>query len=905
MIRIFGFALILLLAARVVCSQDAPVSYLDGTAAIPDDMVRPSPADGSVAATNPPGFVWLPEAGAVSYTLECSRSTDFSDAVTLEGTKLSIHQPNEPLPQGTWHWRYRAVFADGKTSAWSITRSFRITRDSLPLRFPPFEEVKANVLSGRPRLFARAASLEKLRAARFTTLKALWEPLEKTIESSIGAKLIPEPERYPNDTRTAELWRKNYGEIRAMTGPMEYLAFGYLVTGERKYADEAKRIMLYLCSWDPNGTSRYTYDDEVAMPLANSVSRAYDWIHDTLTPEERTVVVSSMRIRMGELYQVLKRSPYEARPYSSHSSRALMFLGEASIAFMGEVPECEEWLEYVLKVYACVYPPWGGADGSYSEGPWYWASYIGKALSFNDALQGATGVELYGKPFFRHTGDWALYCVPPFLKMVAFGDGQWLPPGSGHQMNLYRLSSVYKNPYYRWYSESFEKGIWSSPTFYLWKDDSVKAKPPTDIPQSKAFYDSGEVAMHSNLADGLEDRFLLMRSSPGGSWSHSFADQNGFYLQAFGEPLAIPTGYRPFYGDAHHKGWTWETKAHNSILVDGQGQVTRSRSSQGRIAGFITTPRIDYTCGDATRAYGGRLDRFLRHVIFLRPNCFVMIDDLHAPKASTYQWLLHSVEKMDVDEQANRAVISKGDARLSATWVWPDKLDFSQTDQFSVAPANGMPNQWHLTASTTNASRSQQFVTVLHPYKANNASQPLIERIEVPGAIGVRLSQDGSTDTVVLNKLGGPIAGLPVKSDAHIVSVREEVGKVTCMLIQAGSYFTYREESVRSDAPVNLVMDQTKSMRSLVSQSEGPARIEIAVPEAASKPLSERILGKMSRSPVTDDMDDPKWFRGTVRVDGKGLSRTEFSFDRKTLVLSLKLPAGEHRIEIKATGQPT
>lgn len=903
--RILGLVLLIALSAGIACPQVTDISYLDGKSPIPDDTVRPLPADGSDAATNPPGFAWVPEPGAASYTLQYSPTTDFSKPLVAENLKLNIHQPTDVLANGTWYWRYRAVFADGKTSGWSVVRSFRITRDSLSLRFPPFSEIRSNVMRGRPRLFVRPENLEELRASRLATRKQLWTNLEKALESKFDVPFMDEPVPYPNDRRTPEMWRKYYADIRVMTNAMEQLAFGYMASGDRRYADEAKRIMLYLCSWDPQGISRYTYEDEIAMPIAHSTCRAYDWMYDAFTPEERARVLDMMRVRVAELYSVVSKGPYAAKPYGSHLQRALMFLGEASISFMGEIEGCEEWLEYVLITYSCLYPPWGGADGSYVEGPWYWGSYIGWALQFVDALQGATGMDLYGKPFFRNTGYWLLYCTPPYCQMQPFGDGAWFKPVSGLKTNMYRLSSVYKNPYLRWWADTHESSLSGSHIMYLWHDGSVKAKAPTDLRQSRAFYDAGQVAMHSNLADGKEDVMFLMRSSPGGAWSHSFADQNGFYIQAFGEALAIPSGYRPFYGDEHHKTWTWETRAHNSILVNGTGQATRTRSSQGRIASALFTSGIDYACGDATKAYSGRLDKFLRHVIYLRPDCFVLIDELAAKEPSTYQWLLHAWEKMDVDERANRAVISKGDARLSAEWIWPGRLDFSQTDQFSAPTINNpsLENQWHLTAETPERARKQEFITVMRPYRANDTAEPLIERVQAPGVIGVRLSSGGSAGTVILNRLGGVITGLSAKSDAHIVALRETGGGVTGWLMQDGSYLAYGKESVRANTPMTLGMDVGKGLRTVVTQSAGPVEIRLAVPEARAKSLSEQPF-RMGKSAITDDMGDPRFFRGTVKVDGRTLSRPEFRFDAETLVLTLKLPAGEHRVEIRATGQP-
>lgn len=898
--------LLMLLSSGIACAQDAPVSYLDGKAPIPDDMVRPAPADGSIAATNPPGFVWLPETGAVSYTLHCSQRADFSKAVVREGLRLNIHQPSEALGSGKWYWRYRAVFADGKASDWSVVRSFQVTKESLPLRFPPFPEVRANVLSGRPRLFLRQDGLKSVQASLAGSRKAPWESLQKLIDSKRNLPLMPEPARYPNDVRDIDMWRKYYADIRVQTSAMEYLAFGYLMTGNREYADEAKRIMLYLTNWDPAGTTSYKYNDETAMPIALTTARAYDWIHDTLTPEEREKVLAMMRVRAAEMYGVLRRMPYEWRPYGSHSQRAMMFLGEASIAFMGEIPECEEWLEYVLTCYSCLYPPWGGADGSYSEGPWYWASYMGHALMFIDALQNATGVDLYGKPFFRNTGNYLLYCVSPHNQMMPFGDGIWLKPGSGHKSNMYRFATFYRNPYYKWYADSMSMALSTSIPMFLWHDETVKAKPPTDIPQSKVFYDAGLVAMHSDLANGKEDIEFLMRSSPGGSSSHALADQNSFYLQAFGEALAIPSGYRPYYGAPHHMQWTKQTKAHNTILVNGEGQPIQSRSAQGRIVSALFGDSIGYACGDASKAYDGKLTRFLRHVVHLRPGCFVLLDDLAAPEASTYQWLLHSWEKMEIDGQT--ATVGRGDARLMAQFVEPAGLQIGQTDQFSV-PSDKPEhvNQWHLTASTARESKSQQFVTVLYPYRAGQeASLPLIERIDVPGIRGVSVTDGEYEDIVLLNRFDAPMVMTNFMADARVAVLRSTNGFTTSALIAEGrSLSLNRTRIVSATAPITLAMEMAKGRRSITARCDQAAELTVKVDQPLRPTVRTRIvIGRDGRPRVVEERPDPKIFQGIVKVDGRTLSRPEFRYDPEESTIKVKLSPGEHHVDMRAMELP-
>ena len=157
-------------------------------------------------------------------------------------------------------------------------------------------------------------------------------------------------------------------------------------------------------------------------------------------------------------------------------------------------------------------------------------------------------------------------------------------------------------------------------------------------------------ALHSALDQPEQDTFVLFKSSPFGSVSHSHADQNSFCILKGGRALAIASGhYGPAYGMPHHANWTRQTKANNCLLVNGQGQLVRDPDAAGRICDFRHQQALSYVCGDAAPAYGGRLKRFLRHVLFLRPGVILLLDEVAAPEPAEFSWLLHALEKMQMD----------------------------------------------------------------------------------------------------------------------------------------------------------------------------------------------------------------------------------------------------------------
>jgi hypothetical protein len=251
-------------------------------------------------------------------------------------------------------------------------------------------------------------------------------------------------------------------------------------------------------------------------------------------------------------------------------------------------------------------------------------------------------------------------------------------------------------------------------------DDDPPSKAPTDIPHSRAFRGVGWAGLHSNLADPDGDAFLLFKSSPYGSVSHSHADQNAFAIMKGGKALAIPSGYYgPSYGMPHHAEWTRSTKANNCVLVNGEGQVIRSAKANGRLVAFEDHKGLSYVCGDAAPAYMGKLTQCDRHILFLRPGLFLILDDLAAPEDATFQWMLHAFDRMTLGEGQ---VISRRDgALLDVRLSCPMGLTLSQTDQFDTPFNAGIPeqfhkdkpNHWHVTAGTNGKTMATRIGAVL------------------------------------------------------------------------------------------------------------------------------------------------------------------------------------------------
>ncbi len=769
------------------------------------DEVDYSPEDGEQVAINPPAFIWLPVDGADGYVLQYAPEGDWNSdrAVTVSDWDVTVYVPHETLETGDWAWRF-GIETEGEL-LFSTPRSFRIDDEATDFPFPRIDDVMASIPDVHPRVYYHPDEIEEIREKVRTDedYQQLTASIINNAENRLGEELYPEPKELPPsgpERRRArqEVWRT----MRPFTAGMETCAHAYILTGDERFGEEAKRRLLHFMTWDLDGLSNVFRFTEPAMDIAWRGPRTYSWIYDLLSEEERELCARILGIRIGHINELHRRRPFEARPFSSHPGRMIGFAIEGSIALAHEVPEARDILEYTLRLIWSVYPAWGNPDGGWAEGPSYWRSYIGRLAPVVQLLEDID-VPYASHPFIQNTGWFGMYTLPPGGRMRAFGDSASGSVGRGDGQLVYRLSTLTRNPYWRWYADQLDAGPGTAAGMLGFYDPTLESRPPVDIPQARLFPYIGVASMHSNMAQPSENIYLLMRSSPYGAVSHSYADQNSFVIGAFNEGLAISSGYYQLYGSPHHREWVWETKAHNSILVDGEGQMTRTPLSHGEIISFDDTDDYTYSVGDATPAYGGRLDRFLRRVLFIRPDVFVICDELVAPEPSTYQWLLHSREEMELDEAAQQVLLSSGNARLLTRFLTPEGLSFEQTSGWDPPLERDAPDQFHFTADTENPARQATFLSVLNVYREGEEDHlPETEIVEGEGGRGVLLRWDNEEALVAWRDTDAPRMTVSnMSTEAEIALIRWDAeGELTSAYSYGGV------EMLVNDAPLDAAL---------------------------------------------------------------------------------------------------
>jgi len=632
---------------------------------INDAMLFARPADGAVVQISPPGLTWLPAEGASSYRVEIRNSN--RAAVYKKNTGSNpVHLPDEVLQPGDYTWDVVALDSQGNDSVRRGEQSFTIPEGVPELPWIEPETLLSWVPKEHSRLIYLKRDLPAVRATLKTKRNRSWERCLRAAEQALD---MPLP-IYPNyhlteDQAQCRLEYKNYfGDFRRyIDRALMNLSLAFLMTEEMKYAEAAKRILLEVASWptdDDDVTSvSARWGDEPGLSLSRCGHRAYDWLYDVLNNEERVKVLAMCEQRAWQTYRRLKRRNYLTYPGESHNGRLIAYLSEMAIVTAGDAEGAKTWLDYSLKALTTFYPHWGGYEGGWAEGIGYGLAYNQIYMPAFEALRQACDIDLWQRPFFSKVRYFFFYCVALGGEIRPFGDGaEGGGPGT-HGDGFASLLSFHAHQYddlhIAWWVNQIEGWRGNSGEMSLVFEDEMESKPPTELPASKAFRGVGWVALHSDLAQPDEDTFLLFKSSPYGSVSHSHADQNSFCIMKGGQALAIPSGYYgPSYGMPHHAEWTRSTKANNCVLVNGEGETIRTARANGRITAFEDRKSLSYVVGDATPAYIGKLKRFQRHILFLRPCLFLLLDDLETPEPATFQWMLHAFEEMEIDNEAKQ-----------------------------------------------------------------------------------------------------------------------------------------------------------------------------------------------------------------------------------------------------------
>ena len=173
---------------------------------------------------------------------------------------------------------------------------------------PTRAQQKQRVPAAHPRLFVRPEELPALRELARGRESAAFEKLKATADKHIADGPTPEPEhmgsaRDKENQALIKYWWPNREQTMKACQEAETIAFVYMITREQKYAEAARRWVMHLAAWNPDGPTNMKMNCEAAKPLLYRLPRAYDWAWDALSEQDRKTVQSVMRRRVKDAWE--------------------------------------------------------------------------------------------------------------------------------------------------------------------------------------------------------------------------------------------------------------------------------------------------------------------------------------------------------------------------------------------------------------------------------------------------------------------------------------------------------------------------------------------------------------------------------------------------------------------------
>lgn len=702
---------------------------------------------GEVINENPPRFTWMPASDEdLEYRLQLSKSPDFTEDTTetFENIPYNFFTLDHILEPGTYYWRYSL---NDKAYDYSQERNFSVTKDLIQTPLISREHRYDNATLTHPRIWLDKDGIKNFRENHkkdknycgFDTF------YQKSILTYLDKEFIKEPKPYPDNKRVVHLWRQNYTDCQEALTHIRSLAVGGVILEDERMISGAKAALLEIAGWDTKGPTNRDYNDECAFRVAYALAFGYDWLYDYLTKEERDYVFEKLFIRTKQVADhVIVNSRIHFSLYDSHAVRSLSsVLTPCCIAMLTDCEEAREWLDYTIEYFNVIYTPWGGVDGGWAEGPMYWTTGMAFVIDAMNMIKNFTGIDIYKRPFFQKTGDFPLYCNPVDTYRASFCDQSNLGKYPGHKLafNIRQFALVSKNENYRWfYDEVFKREPEIEQAFYnngWWDfhfDEMVYQHDSKDIILEKQeltmvkwFHDIGWVAINKDMKDFDNHIFMLTKSSPYGSVSHSHGDQNSFLLFAYGEPFIIKSGYYVGFNTSMHRDWRRQTKSHNTILIDGKGQYAgmdkaKQLNAKGCVCEVKEEENLVYIKENATKAYLENVPELIdytREIYFIDKSYFVIVDSIEAEHEVAVDWLLHSLTEFKIDQ--NKFSIQRSKASLDGKVVYCSSQmeSFTQTNEFEGVDEKeieGLEPQWHLTMKTKKA-KNHVIVSLLVPSK--------------------------------------------------------------------------------------------------------------------------------------------------------------------------------------------
>lgn len=607
-------------------------------------------------------------------------------------------------------------------------------------------------------------------------------------------KVAAARQRINRDTVQAKAWEsirkvadENLGRNDIMK--MEYLALAYQMTGDTKYADKLKQMLLSTSevkSWANAEMMQRepAWRSELQMAHRSfQLALAYDAVYDRLSGSERKKIAKglySLAVEplLGDWIDPEKRI-HSLNSMGHNWWTSCVGMGAIlGLAISNEVPEAGKLAERAVNAL----PEWFDfagdqiqhkpktfdRDGGMYESINYASFGITEALLLRLAwLNSHPGAKLEEIPQMGQLADFFSHvCYPRtgMLHSINFGDSHKNVSGESSMILAYEMGE--KDPATLWYINQLEPGQHREgfprhfPMGFLYTPDLSKAPALPDLEKSMIWNDFGWATMRNSW----EKDATMLAVKSGMTWNHSHADANSLILFHKGVDIIKDAG-NCSYGQPEYRNYFFQSDAHNIVKFNGEGQPTfqqyHGTMLPGSLHNLIDGGNIRYVLADGTGPMSHLLSRNFRHYLWI-DNVIAVIDDLHSHEPGEFEWLWHPGG--DAVKKGGDIVVTKDDASVVIRPLYPQPLapsnyvhDYPEMMYWEEieAPEESLQKNekyysFHLPATT---DRVKGVTAIILKDSVGQRTLPEITRREGKNWIGLRITDGDLITDLYINQL--------------------------------------------------------------------------------------------------------------------------------------------------------
>jgi len=426
--------------------------------------------------------------------------------------------------------------------------------------------------------------------------------------------------------------RHHYANIRNASSA----AWAYALTGDRRYADFAAKILLgyaerYLkypyhsASRSPSpwtivsGGHLFEQTLNEAASLASDIAPACDLIWDALPEPDRAAIRDGLLLPM--LKNIDKHKAGKGNWQTWHNAGMI-----AAGGVLGDLSWVEKAITQPHNGFVEQMKVSVSDEGMWYENSWGYHFYTLHAMTLIAEYARRLGIDLWSHPTLRK-----MYTLPVHYTMADGSLPRW-----GDDVRASARGAAWLMEYAYAATKDPELLPLLPPTHYwqsvmLGRDTGVKAEPPAL--KSRLFPSAGHAILRTRGEAGLT---AALTFGPYGGF-HGHLDKLSFVLFGYGEELGVDPGRAASqaYRLPIHRNWYKPTLSHNAVLVDKRAQ----QPATGKLELFTANDEYAAVAASCDAAYPGVKHKRL---LVLTPSYLLIFDQLTSDKPRRFDWAYHN-----------------------------------------------------------------------------------------------------------------------------------------------------------------------------------------------------------------------------------------------------------------------